>query len=101
MITDEEVEAACVAYAGGTTEHLSARDLSRLRQDIRRALEAAEAVRPGMVEVGEVVFGDDEHPQSVGWSETVCLKVGAKLYAEQPKPSDPNNPVDSFGATVA
>lgn len=78
MITDEEVEAACVAYAGGTTEHLSARDLSRLRQDIRRALEAYEATRPKMMEVGKVSCAGD------GFLEWT-LHPGTKLYAEQPK----------------
>lgn len=118
MITDEMVEAACVAKIGERYW----KEFTKVAKDIEkvymiRALEAAEAVRPKMVHVADWVHGPSRSVMLHAGTDAeeciaqCCAESGddqddytvTPLYAEDfdTKPSDPNNPVDSFGATTA
>lgn len=86
-ITNEMIEAACATYydAEPAWKLLSEAMRESAKQVMRRALEAAEALRPKMVEVGSMA---DAPYIDVDWRDVdfaANLPVGTKLYAEQPK----------------
>lgn len=98
MITDEMVEAACVAAWDKTVwDSTSAVSKINLRARVRSVLEHYEAVRPKMVEVGKVEWDSDGYITGILKRE---LPPGTKLYAER-RPPDSETFIDSFGATTA
>jgi hypothetical protein len=90
-ITNEMIEAAtfelCRAMIGDRAwEKASEQEKDELRALTRRFLEAAEALRPKMVEVGEKTEeGTGMRHWNVEWATLAGMPIGTRLYAEQPK----------------
>ena len=86
MITDEMVETAARNMEDVPWEMLGYNAKMRLRISARRVLEAAESLRPKMVEVGEIA-APFSRAKDIYWVGNFPeeLPIGTKLYAEQPK----------------